>query len=216
VLFNWLTFHEVCLELRLGERAVQKLLEHRILVGYRVPVRRRDRKRFGPYGDWRILDPGAKFALYLEQRKRHIEHIPLASGREVAEIVGLTPAAIRQLKKRGRIHGKQVGNKTFYTAAEVRRFLYVRQKPSVADGRKLYSPILAHWLRELLNQDDRISGDILDRLLRQVVGTPQPLKSRFITEIWSHFDSINDLLRQVRDTKLRMEQGSESHDRCGS
>src|SRR4051794_38789836 len=116
MLFKWLTFLEVCFELRLGDRAVRKMLEHGVLVGYRVPVRTRDRKRLGPHGHWRILDPGARFALYIEQSKRHIEHVPLASGREVAEVAGVTPAAIRQLKKRGRIHGNQVGNKTFYTA----------------------------------------------------------------------------------------------------
>jgi hypothetical protein len=45
---RWLSFEETCFELRLGPRAVLKMLKHGVLVGYRVPGLRKDRDRLLP------------------------------------------------------------------------------------------------------------------------------------------------------------------------
>jgi hypothetical protein len=170
------------------------MLNHGVLVGYRVPGLRKHRDRLLPRGKWRILDPGHKFAKYLDESHRHVEHVPLLSGREVAEVVGVTPAAIRQLKKRKRLCGTTVNHQTLYAAGEIRRFLLRREK----HGRQSYSPILARWLRGLVAQDKHVTVRVFDEMLSQVVGIPHPEKSRYLVELWWHFDMINDLLRSAR------------------
>ena len=79
---RWLTFDETCMELRLGGKAVLNMLRSGQLAAYQVPLSRRDPRSRGKMGAWRILDPGAKFALYLKESERHLEHIPLLNGRE--------------------------------------------------------------------------------------------------------------------------------------
>jgi hypothetical protein len=191
---RWLRFEETCFELRLGPRAVQKMLKSGVLVGYRVPRWRKHRDRLLPRGKWRILDPGHKFAQYLEESHRHIEHVPLLSGREVAEVVGVTPAAIRQLKKRKQLCGTTVNHQMLYTAGEIRRFLLRRE----GHGRQSYSPILVRWLRGLVARDEHVTVQVLDEMLSQVAAIPEPEKSRYLIELWWHFDMANDLLRSAR------------------
>jgi hypothetical protein len=170
------------------------MLKSGVLVGYRVPGWRKHRDRLLPRGKWRILDPGHKFAQYLDESHRHIEHVPLLAGREVAEVVGVTPAAIRQLKKRKRLCGNIVNHQTFYAAAEIRRLLLRRE----GRGRQSYSPILVRWLRGLVAQDVHVTVQVLDEMLSQVVAIPEPEKSRYLIELWWHFDMVNDLVRSAR------------------
>jgi hypothetical protein len=134
----------------------------------------------------------------LEECKRHVEHVPLLTGREAAELLAVTPAAIRQLKRRRRLRGTKVGPVTLFTAAEIRRFLFQREKASRQGSRKMYSPILATWLRRLVAQDELIDVQVLDGLLHEAVGIREPGKSQYIVEIWGHFDAINELLRSAR------------------
>jgi hypothetical protein len=190
---QWLTLRETCFELRMGGRAVLSLIRSGQLVGFRLPKRGRNRG-----GAWRILYPGLRFARYLEECKRHVEHVPLLTGREAAELLAVTPAAIRQLKRRRRLRGTKVGPVTLFTAAEIRRFLFQREKASRQGSRKMYSPILATWLRRLVAQDELIDVQVLDGLLHEAVGIREPGKSQYIVEIWGHFDAINELLRSAR------------------
>jgi excisionase family DNA binding protein len=131
------------------------------------------------------------------ESKRHVEHVPLLSGREVAEALSIKPATVRQLKKRGHLRGSRVGNTTLFTAAEVRRFLFRRER-SKRSGRRMYSPILAEWLRRLVDQDAEVNVRVLDTLLRQAVFIPEPMKSRYITQLWDHFDAINELIQSAQ------------------
>jgi hypothetical protein len=193
---RWLTVDETGLELGLGRRAVLNRLRSGQLVGYQVPLRRRDPKTRGKMGAWRILDPGARFALYLKESERHLEHVPMLNGREVAEVLGVKSGTIRQLKKRGRLQGQATQTGTLYTVGELRRLLLRRE--SKAKGRKLYSPILGRWALALLSQDATIQAEVLDELLKQAVGLAEPLKSKYLVEVWQHFDAVNSLLRSAR------------------
>jgi hypothetical protein len=190
---RWRTLFEVCEELRLGPRPVRRLIRRGQLVGYRLPRSGRNQ-----WGQWRILDPGAKFARYVDEVNRHVEHVPLLSGREVAEVLGVTPNAVRQLKRRRRLRGTKVGMNTLYTAGEVRRFLFKRERISRQGARKVYSPILATWARGLVKQDEQVGVQVLDSLLRAAVPIPEPARSQYIVEVWDHFDAINSLLRSAR------------------
>lgn len=189
---QWLTLDEAGLELGLGVKAVRTMLRHGLLVGYQVPGSQSRRKK----GAWRILNPGAKFARYLEESKRRCEHVPLLSGREVAEILGVRPSAIRQLKKRHRIEGKLVGRTTVYSVEAVRHLLKQRER-KIASDRKLYSPTLATWARGLVSQDSSLQAQALDEMFRQLVRVPEPAKSRYILELWQLFDAVNSLLRSA-------------------
>jgi hypothetical protein len=191
---RWFSFEEICFELRLGPRAVMKMLKSGVLVGHRVPAWRKNRDRLLPWGKWRILDPGHQFAQYLDESRRHVEHVPLLSGREVAEVLGVSPAAIRQLKKRKRLCGTTANHQTLYTAGEIRRSLLRRE----GHGRQSYSPILVRWLRGLVAQDEHVAVGVFDEMLSQVVAIPEPEKSVYLTQLWWHFDMINDLLRSAR------------------
>jgi hypothetical protein len=193
---NWLTLDETCMELGLGRRAVQNMLRSGRLVGYQVPASRRDPRSRGKWGAWRILDPGAKFARYLRESEQHLEHLPLLSGREVAEVLGVKPGTIRQSKKRGRLQGEVTPSGTLYTVQELRRFLLRRENK--AGGQKLSSPILGRWAQALVAQDSSIQAQVLDELLKQAVGLAEPLKSRYLVEVWRHFDAVNSLLRSAR------------------
>jgi hypothetical protein len=211
---RWLDFDEACFELRVGPRALQKMLKNGVLVGYRVPVWRRGHNRMGPWGRWRILDPGHKFAQHIAEARRHLEHVPLLSGREVAEVLGVTPGAIRQLKKRKRLCGVALNHQTLYTAREIRRFLFRREK----QGRQSYSPILVRWLRALVAQDEHVAVQVLDEMLSHVVAIPEPEKSRYLVELWWHFDMVNDLVRSARlgDTADSAIEGARSRQRLHS
>ena len=147
-------------------------------------------------GSLRILDPGARFARYIEESKRHLEHVPLLSSREVAEVLGVKSGTVRQLKKRGRLEGKPTPTGTLYTVQELRRFLLRRE--GKARGRKPYSPILGRWARGLVAQDTSVQAQVLDELLKQAVVLAEPLKSKYLVEVWRHFEAINSLLRSAQ------------------
>ncbi len=164
------------------------------LVGYQVPLSRRDPRSRGKWGAWRILDPGARFARYLKESEQHLEHIPLLSTAE--EVLGVRPGTIRQLKKRGQLQGQATPNETLYTAQELRRFLLSRE--SRAEGQKLYSPTLGRWARALIAQDVSIQAEVLDKLLKEAVGLEEPLKSKYVVKMWEYFDAVNSLLRSAK------------------
>lgn len=193
---RWLTFDEACIELRLGAKAVQRMLRDGRLVAYQVPPSRRDPKSRGKFGAWRILDPGAKFTRHLKDSERHLEHVPLLNGREAAEVLGVKPGTIRQLKKRGQLQGRATPDGTLYTVQELRRLLLRRE--SKAEGGKLYSPTLGRWAQALVSQDVSIQAEVLDELLKQAVGLTEPLKSQYLVELWQHFDAVNSLLRSAK------------------
>ncbi len=188
---RWLTLFDVCAELRLGSRAVRGMIRRGQLFGYRLPRRGRNK-----WGEWRILDPSTKFARYVEESRRHIEHVPLLSTCEVAELLAVTPSAVRQLKRRRRLRGTKVGMTTLYTVAEIRGFLFRRERRTRRGKRTMYSPILVAWARRLAQQDENVGVQVLDSLLRQSVAIPEPAK--YIVEVWAHFDAINSLLRSAR------------------
>jgi hypothetical protein len=58
----------------------------------------------------------------------------------------------------------------------------------------------------------------LDELLSQVVAIPEPEKSRYLIELWWHFDMINDLLRSARlgETADSAVKGARSRQRLHS
>lgn len=198
---RWMSFSEVCLELGLGYRAVTKLLQKGILVGYRLP--RDGTNKFGKNtGQWRILDPGHKFARYIEESKRRIEHVPLLSGREVAEVLGVTPAAIRQLKRRKNIRGQKDGNIVLYTATEIRRLLFKRERSS-RDGKRKYSPIIANWLKSFIEGEEWSAAEVLAELMRQAITLPEPIKSRYVVRLWDQFDRLNKMLCEIKNLSRR-------------
>lgn len=186
---RWLSLQDVCIELRLSQRCVRKLLRDGQLVGYQLARRGRGR------GKWRILDPGEKFSRYLHESQFHVEHIPLASNEEVAEILGVKSSTVRQWKKRGKIRGQNMGNRTVYSAIEIRRMLFWRSLHSRGE----YSPILVEWLRGIVERNLWSGGDILDSLLRQALPVPEPQKTRCIVELWDLFDRINRILKYARE-----------------
>ena len=192
---RWLTLDETCLELRLGRRAVLNMLRSGRLAGYQVSLSYRDAKRTGKMGAWRILDPGAKFALHLKEFERHLEHVPLLNGREAAEVLGVKPGTIRQLKKRGQLQGTATSNGTLYTVEELRRILLRRESKS--ESGRLYSPILGRWAKGLVAGDACVQAQALNELLEQSIGLAQPLKSKYLVQVWQHFDAVNSLLRSA-------------------
>ena len=149
-------------------------------------------------GAWRILDPGAKFARHLKESERHLEHVPLLNGREVAEVLGVKSGTIRQLKKRGRLQGRATPNGTLDTVQELRILLLRRESKAHAHRQKLYSPTLGLWAQGLVSQDATVQAEVLDELLKQAVGLTEPLKSKYVVEVWLHFDAVNSLLRSAR------------------
>lgn len=193
---RWLSFGDVCLELGLGSRAVNTLLRSGALVGYRLPRQGKRGNKSG--GQWRILDPGHKFAEYLQASKRHIEHIALVNGAEVGEVLGVTPAAIRQLRRRKKIRGQKVGKAILYTAAEIRRVLLARERRSSRGKGICYSPILLTWLKRIVSDDEWVGSEVLNRLLWQAVALPEPEKTAYIVRLWEHFDRINEILHKIK------------------
>ena len=191
MMLRWRSLAEVCCELRLGPKAVLGMLNSGQLKWFRL------RSRNGR-GRLRILDPSPQLVRHVQESQRHLEHVPLLSSREVAEVLGLQPSAIRQIKRRGGVQGRRVGKTTLYTVDEIRRLFRARTRKSER-GRHEYCPILARWLRSILEDDRYLAGDILIELIQQAVRLPAPRKSRYVTELWRHFDAINSLLRSARD-----------------
>jgi hypothetical protein len=190
---RWLSLSEACSELGLGGRAVKSLVRSGQLVSLRLPKKGQNR-----FGALRILYPGPRLRHFIQESQRHLEHVPLLNGREVAEILSVSLGAVRQLKKRGRLRGMKTGMATLYTAAEIRSFLFRRERKSRQGTRELYSPILVDWVRRLAKQDEFVDVQVLDCLLRQAIAIPESAKSQYIVAVWDHFDAINDLLRAAK------------------
>jgi len=190
---RWLTLSDASQEFRLSPRGVLNLVKSGQLVAVRLT------KRSKRTGAIRILYPGPRLAPLIAESESRIERIPLLSGHDVAEVLSVKPATVRQLKKRGHLHGYKAGNAIFYPAAEIRRYLREKERNKSA-GKRLYSPILADWLRRLIEGDAEIDVQVLDTLLRQAVGLSEPLKSMYITKVWDHFDAINSLVQLAKNT----------------
>ena len=210
---RWLSLIEACFELRLSEREIKRMLGQGILVGIRVPLRELDRKAHRKWQGWRILDPGLKFRRYLEESQRRIEHIPLVSGRECGEVLGITPEAVRQMKRRKQIEGKKCGNATLYSVNELRRYLIKKENRQPRGRCSAYSSVLITWLRGILERDQKVGGEVLDRLLRQAVALPEPLKSEYVVRLWDLFDTINRILREIEALRLQDVPGDQSDSR---
>jgi hypothetical protein len=202
-LTRWLNFDETCMELRLGGKAVRSMLNRGILVGYQVPRSRGDNRAKSKMGAWRILNPGEKFVRYLHESNRRLEHVPLFSGTEVAEILGVKPGTIRQLKRRGLLKGEASDGRTLYSVRELRRFLRRRELKSQKAGRRLYSPILIHWARGLVQNDSSVQARALNDLLNEAVPLPGSIKSHYVVKLWEHFDAVNALLQAVKGSHTR-------------
>jgi excisionase family DNA binding protein len=191
---RWLTLRDACMEFGLTAHGVRNLIKTERLFALRLS------KGGKKTGALRILYPGRHIARFVQESKRHVEHVPLLSGREVAEALSIKPATVRQLKKRGHLRGSKVGNTILFTAAEIRRFLFKRERAN-RSGRKRYSPILAQWLGRIVDGDVAVDVHVLDTLLRLAVLIPEPMKSRYTTQLWDHFDAINELIQSARAGK---------------
>ena len=172
------------------------MLREGILVGYWVP-------KLGENGTcrkgaWRILDPGIKFTRYLEDSRRHIEHVPLLSGREVAQVLQVTSSAIRQLRRRKRIEGQKVRKTVLYTAAEIRKVLFERERRSGRRKRTSYSPVLVRWLEQILGANQWAEAEALNQLLWQTVTLPEPERCHYVVLLWEQFERLNEMIREIK------------------
>ncbi|GAC1680205.1 MAG: hypothetical protein NVS9B5_12550 [Terriglobales bacterium] len=85
-----------------------------------------------------------------------------------------------------------------YTAAEIRRLLFERDRSSRDGKRNSYSRILVKWLENIVSNNEWVGAEALNQLLRQAIALPEPQKSRFVVRLWDQFDRLNEMLREIK------------------
>lgn len=192
---QWQTVDEVALELRLRRDVVLRLLRQNILLGVRLAQ--------GKNVQWRVYPPSARMKQLLLEREEHYLHVPLFSTAEVARVLKVKACTIRKLVEIGKLRptlaGK--GKPSFYAAAEVRRFLWQRERKH-RRGKKFFSPWLVDFLRSALAEDEEPSVQQLERLVAHVMAyLPEEERLPLMATFWKHLGGINEILRRVRDAR---------------
>lgn len=182
---RYLSVQETALELGIGEIQVKRLLEQKVLVGFRMPDRGRT---------WRILDPAP--ALRRQLKEPRLIDVCIITRAELAEITGLSIDLLKWHCRDGNLKGSINSGLMMHSVRQVRDFI------AYYDDRKgrskhSYNSIIVDWLKRYLDEA-KPNGEIIDRLIREAVVMPEPARSQLVFKLWNLFDQVNDLLKECQ------------------
>jgi len=197
---QWLTIQEACLELRLGRITVLRMLREKTLLGVRVSTGNPKTT-----AQWRIFPPSEKMRRLILEREEHLLHVPLLSSHEVAAVLKVKPCTVRFYVKTGHLKPavSRPGQLSLFTAAEVRRFLWYRERYH-RKGRKVYSAWLRDFLTAVLEKESAPSVQQLESLVAQVMSyLPREEREPLLPVFWKALEQINEVLRRVREARAK-------------
>lgn len=192
---QWLTMEEAQLKFKVGYSAIVSMIKSGTLQAMKVG------RHSG--GNWRILDVTPEFFQRQQEAAEHVLHVPLLSTAEVAEVTGHTVLYVQQLVAQRRLKpvnpGKfssfATGTKLF-TVAEVRRFLFKKEKVKRAGRRVVKIDRLITWAKVLLDQQRReaaeglVVKDELFQLLQDIMSLPAQERMASLRELWMKLDLV--------------------------
>ena len=203
---QWLTISEACLELRLSRITVLRLLRQGVLLGVRTDSRNPKKN-----SQWRIYPPSEKMKRILAEQDEHHLHVPLFTAQEVGKVLGIQACTVRKFVQLGRLHqvSQGPGLPSLFTAAEVRRFIWYRERLH-RQGRKIYSPWLVKFLTAVLQAETAPAVQQLEWLVAQVMTyLPGEEREALLPNFWKALEQINEVLRRVRERRSTI-RGSEA------
>ena len=127
---RWLTFDELCFELRLPAPQVKKLIRQGRLVGICTG------KKTSLTTDWRYIDPSDQYKKMLENQVKNANNLhnqnlfdfPVLSPAEFGAIAGLNKSTIRGLIFNKKIIPTKIGKYSYFSPAQIREFLLKRER----------------------------------------------------------------------------------------
>ncbi len=139
----WITLRELCTDLGISDKTARRMIARGEMKGVKVGRQ------------WRVLLPEK---LNLHVPFRGIEGFWFLRGTEVAELLQISPRAVRQMAKSGRIEFEWIGKKRAYSVAAVRKALVARlsggKRPSASHARQ----IVMEWAKRSLKGDPRVAS----------------------------------------------------------
>lgn len=197
---------ELCVKLRISDEAARAMLKAGTLVG----IRTARKGKLG--GDWRIVDPGHRFEAYLRSLEEHLLHIPLLSAHETAQIIGTSYDYLHHIVLNGKIKPMATEGKRrlhLYSVAEIRRYLWERQKIARPKKKTVLLARLVEWGRQILeqqNQENASGGyvkDEMDELATQILKLPEPARSQSLRELFLKMDKARCVIQATQRDQYR-------------
>ena len=132
------TLPDFCLIFGLGRRTVKKHIKEGNLKGFRLPN-----------GRWRIREPDLQ-AIPTSNTKprRPADEIFLLKSAEVADLVGVTPRAIRLMAQEGRIDFEWIAGSRRYSLQSVRQV--IASRIGGKRGRRNQRKAVVDWAKQKL------------------------------------------------------------------
>jgi hypothetical protein len=204
---RWLTWQELCLELRLKPKQVKRLVKRGAIVGlcHGNPQRLQT--------DWRYLDPSEKYKRALETAMMvtdlcysvDLPSTQLLSSADFAHIAGLHPGTIRSMVARNKLRPYKIGNYSLFTPEQLRAWLLKRERKEPTSRRARCDQMI-RWCLEKLNETAEPTmtmaevreDDRLEEVLRRLLKKREPERSRAIREFWSRYDLARSVAAAIR------------------
>lgn len=201
---RWMTFDDLCVDMQLSPAQLRRLIKAGKIVGicHGRPKRLRS--------DWRYVDPGERYkrALALQakiqSRKFEIDlgEFPVISSAEFATLCGFSTERVRGLIFRKVLKPHKIGKYSFFTANQVRDFLFRRDHTQHKDLRPRMNTILA-WAMQYLETQKSLAmplaavrdDDELEGMLRKLMALKEPHRSRAVKEFWRRHKLAQDVAK---------------------
>jgi len=205
---RWLTFDEMCEELRVPPEIVRLLIRNHRLVGIGLP----DKKPGSPR-DWRLLDPipaykaalQTQYAVLSRSHSVNLLEKPVLSSAEVAEIAGVSEQIIRNAVYQKKIRPYKIKHYSLFTVEEVRRYLLARERKQPYDRRARCEAIIRWAFAQLdkypgkiLTQADVHRDDQLEGALRRLMRLPKSQRPSAVAEFWRRFELANTVVQTIQ------------------
>lgn len=203
---RWLNFDDLCVEMQLTPRQVLKLIKAGKIVGLcHGRVSR-------PRTDWRYVDPAEKYkralalAARIESRRYAIDlaEFPIISTNEFATLCGFSSDRVRGLIHRKVVQPYKIGKYSFFTANQVRDFIYRRSQQQHAYGRPRMDALLTWAMAYLDSQKplgmplaDVRKDDELEGTLRRLMKLKEPQRTKAVQEFYRRWTLAKEVKQVV-------------------
>jgi hypothetical protein len=204
---RWLSYDELCMELRLAPKHVKRLIRRGMIVGICFGHKNKYET------DWRYLDPSPQYkkALGIQERilaqayKADLLNLPILSSSDFGDICGLTTVHIRVLIYKKKLQPHKFGRYSLFTPMQVRDFLLRRERKEPTD-RRVRCEYLIRWCKKMLEKDlaeaetqDQVKNDDeLEVHLRRLLKLPEPGRAAAIREFWSRYELAKSVVKAIK------------------
>lgn len=204
---RWLTFDDLCFELRLPPKQVKKLIKAGRLVGICTG------KKMNLETDWRYLDPSDKYKKMLENQVKNLNNLhnsdllelPLLNPAEFAAIAGITAVTIRGLIFNKKLNPLKIGKYSYFSPAQVREFLLRRERKEPR-SRRARCELLLRWAlaqleknqEEILTPEQIENDDLLESTMARLLRLKEPERTRAIQEFWRRYQLAKDVAAVIK------------------